>query len=132
MDWQELLARSRQNSDRAEYAKALAILRNSIDQFSGADRLRILLEIASVIGAQGYKRDAFNCLTEEIGKLNGDLTPEETLLSTQMKMEACLLRPLVSSCFKMAIEEAEVLRSQTSNFTATKSLDSVMVMVPSA
>ncbi|KAG8416203.1 hypothetical protein J3459_013698 [Metarhizium acridum] len=127
LDWQELVTKSRQKSDRAEYSKALAILRNSVDCFSGADRLRILLETASILGAQGYKRDALEALTEDIGKLTNDLTPEETLLSTQMKMETCLLRPLVTSSFKMAMEEAEVLRSQTSNFAAAKDLDSAMI-----
>ncbi|KID87137.1 tetratricopeptide repeat protein [Metarhizium guizhouense ARSEF 977] len=127
LDWQGLVARSRQNSDRAEYPKALAILRNSVGRFSGADRLRILLEIASILGAQGYKRDALETLTEDVGELTNDLTPEETCLSTQMKMETCLLRPLVTSSFKMALEEAEILRSQTSNFAATKDLDSAMI-----
>lgn len=129
LDCQGLVARSRQNSERAEYSKALATLRNSVGRFSEADRLRILLEIASILGAQGYKRDALETLTEDVGTLNNDLTAEETCLSTQMKMETCLLRPLVTTSFKMAIEEAEVLRSQTSNFAATKDLDSAMVNV---
>lgn len=123
MGWQDVLEQSRHYSDRAAYNHALDIIRHEIPKLSRTDQLRAWVEIGSVLDAQGQTHHALDHLYSCIGRLPEDQTPVETLLGIHMKMRTCLLRSLVTLCFKASVEEAKLLRHQMPSSSAIDDLD---------
>ncbi|OIW32573.1 hypothetical protein CONLIGDRAFT_699404 [Coniochaeta ligniaria NRRL 30616] len=122
--WKELIPETQHLSDRGNYDAAVAKLRDFLVTAQGADRLHATAELTTVLRDQGYWKDAFDTLEQEIEIASRTCTCDDPLY-LQLRMQACRLRPVVLASFKGVLENAAEI------FEIFSSLDGIDDLHPS-
>ncbi|CAM1509525.1 Fc.00g032640.m01.CDS01 [Cosmosporella sp. VM-42] len=106
--WEELKSAAQRLNDTGKYDEATTILQGFLDAAEGDDRLCAVAELATVLTNQGCLKAAFETLEHEL-ESDTTLYAVDHPLCLQLRMQACLLRPIVQASFNGVLQEASVI-----------------------